>query len=90
MKAKKVNLNTYKIPAGKVLVMKNVKEDNTAYNGFKWPDAGYVECKKWIIWFDRIIHQDVQLFFIHKSKIQIIQTDLEIMPKAQIKGRIRL
>ena len=44
---KTIDLKNYTVPAGKVLVMKQVSPKNTAYNGFEWPDLGFVECEKW-------------------------------------------
>jgi len=42
---KKFNLSTYKIPSGKVLILRSCKSDMSSYNGFIWPISGYVEAK---------------------------------------------
>jgi len=46
MKAKKVNIEKYKIPNGKVLVLRSCKEDMTSYNKFTWPESGVVTDSK--------------------------------------------
>ena len=43
MKTKKINLKTYKVPQGKVLILRSCNADMTSYNNFKYPDSGYVE-----------------------------------------------
>ena len=48
MKKKTFDLKKYLLPKGKTLVLKQVKPDNTAYGGFKWPDSGKVTCEKWV------------------------------------------
>lgn len=30
-----------------VLVLRSCKEDMTSYNGFQWPEKGYVEAPDW-------------------------------------------
>jgi len=47
MKKKVFDLKSYVLPKGKTLILKQVKPDNTAYGGFKWPDSGKVACEKW-------------------------------------------
>ena len=48
MKKKTFDLKKYLLPKGKTLVLKQVKPDNTAYGGFKWPDSEKVTCEKWV------------------------------------------
>ena len=48
MKKKTFDLKKYLLPKGKTLVLKQVKPDNTAYGGFKWPDSGKVTCENWV------------------------------------------
>jgi hypothetical protein len=41
-------MENYQLPEGKVLVLRTVFADMTAYQGFKYPESGFVECKKWV------------------------------------------
>jgi hypothetical protein len=41
------DLKNYKLPKGKVLVFKSVKNDMTSRNDFKWPDEGEVSAPDW-------------------------------------------
>jgi len=38
---------SYGLPAGKALCLRTNNEDMTSYNGFRWPDSGYVTAPDW-------------------------------------------
>ena len=38
----------YQLPDGKVLVLRTVHANMTAFDGFVYPESGFVECKKWV------------------------------------------
>jgi hypothetical protein len=45
--ATKTAAKDYRLPKGKVLVLRTCKKDLTSYNGFKWPASGFVKCPDW-------------------------------------------
>ena len=41
------NLSDYKLPKGKVLVFKSLKNNMTAHGGFLWPESGEISAPDW-------------------------------------------
>jgi hypothetical protein len=37
-----------KLTSTEILVLRDVRSDMTSYNGFKWPESGYVEAPEWM------------------------------------------
>ncbi|PUZ21786.1 hypothetical protein DCC81_24675 [Chitinophaga parva] len=40
-------MKNYQLPADKVLILRTCKNDMSSYNGFIWPESGFVEAPDW-------------------------------------------